>query len=61
MFHIFPERYDEILDVTALPDTDRTEMNYRTKPLTDSQELRLVILMLLLTVPLAIFVSSCFR
>ncbi len=52
MFQIFPSQADDLLDVAALPPTDRTELNYRTRPLTAGQELRLTILLLLMTLPL---------
>ena len=52
MFQIFPSQADDLLDVAALPPTDRTELNYRTRPLTAGQELRLTVLVLLVTLPL---------
>ena len=37
MLKIFPEQADDLLDVDALPPTDKTELNYRTRPLTAEQ------------------------
>ena len=52
MFQIFPNQADDLLDVAALPPTDKTELNYRTRPLSTGQELRLTLLVLLVTLPL---------
>jgi hypothetical protein len=52
MFEIFPSRADDLLDVAALPRIDKTELNYRTRPLSAGQELRLALLLLLATLPL---------
>lgn len=52
---IFPPPYEDPLDVAALPETDNTELNYRTRPLSPEKELRLTLLILL--VPLPILVS----
>lgn len=51
MFQIFPSQADDLLDVAALPPTDKTELNYRTRPLSDGQELRLTLLLLLTVLP----------
>ena len=45
MFTLFPERADDLLDVAALPPTENTELNYRTRPLTSGQEWRLTCLL----------------
>ncbi len=52
MFQIFPNQADDLLDVAALPPTDKTELNYRTRPLSAGQELRLTLLVLLATLPI---------
>lgn len=57
MFTLFPERADELLDVTALPPTGNTELNYRTRPLTKGQELRLTLLILLGVLPVLLSLS----
>ena len=51
MFQIFPNQADDLLDVAALPPTDKTELNYRTRPLSAGQELRLTLLVLFATLP----------
>lgn len=57
MLQLFPEQADDLLDVDALPPTDRTELNYRTRPLTPEQELRLTALLMLGTVPVVVLLS----
>ena len=57
MLTIFPDQSDDLLDVDALPPTDKTELNYRTRPLTAQQELRLTLLVLLGAAPIALLVS----
>ena len=57
MLTLFPEQADELLDVDALPPTDKTELNYRTRPLSSGQELRLTLLLLLGTAPAALLLS----
>lgn len=52
---IFPPPYDDPLDVAALPETDETELNYRTRPLSPEQELRVALLVVF--VPLPVLVS----
>lgn len=57
MLRLFPEQADDLLDVDALPPTDKTELNYRTRPLTHEQEVRITLLLLLGTVPVALLLS----
>ena len=57
MLPIFPEQFDDLLDVDALPPTDKTELNYRTRALSPSQETRLTLLLLLGTTPLTLLLS----
>ena len=57
MLRFFPEQADDLLDVDALPPTDKTELNYRTRPLTGEQELRLTLLVLLGTAPIALLMA----
>ncbi|MCA9041360.1 MAG: type IV secretion system DNA-binding domain-containing protein [Planctomycetaceae bacterium] len=51
MFSIFPAQSDDLLNREALPPTDQTELNYRTRPLTGNQELRIVLLLFLGILP----------
>ena len=51
MFRLFPKQADDLLDAASLPPTDGTEMNYRTRPLTADQELRITLLVLLVPLP----------
>ncbi len=46
MLTIFPNQADDALDVAALPPTENTELNYRTRPLSDGQEVRLTTILL---------------
>ena len=57
MLQLFPQQADDLLDVDALPPTDRTELNYRTRPLTPGQERRLALLLLFGTVPIIVVLS----
>ena len=57
MLQLFPKQADDLLDVEALPPTDKTELNYRTRPLTDEQEMRLTLLLLLVTSPVALLLG----
>ena len=57
MLRLFPDQADDLLDVAALPPTDKTELNYRTRPLTHEQELRLTLLVLFGTAPMALSLS----
>ena len=57
MLTIFPEQADDLLDVDALPPTDKTELNYRTRPLTKRQERRLTLLVLLGAAPVGLLLS----
>lgn len=52
MFQLFPGESDDLLDVAALPPTDHTELNYRTRPLSTGQELRLTLLLLFTMLPM---------
>lgn len=61
MLSFFAEQYDDLLDETSLPPTENTEMNYRTRPLTTSQERRLTTLFLMLPVPITLTISGVFR
>ncbi len=58
MFTLFPEKADELLDVAALPRTDKTELNYRTRPLTGGQELRLTLIVICGVLPVMLMLSS---
>ena len=51
----FPATADDLLDASNLPNTDRTELNYRTRPLNPEQEQRLT--WLVLTAPAPILAS----
>jgi Type IV secretion-system coupling protein DNA-binding domain len=51
MWNLFPDKADELLDVAALPRTDKTELNYRTRPLSADQELRFTLLLFLAVLP----------
>ncbi len=51
MLQIFPDQTDDLLDVAALPPTDRTELDYRTRPLSAERELRLTLLWLVVCLP----------
>ena len=51
MFQLFPSQADDLLDAASLPPTDKTELNYRTRPLSAEQELRLTLLVLVATLP----------
>ena len=57
MLRIFPEQADDLLDIEALPPTDKTELNYRTRPLTAEQERRLTLLVLLGTAPVGLILG----
>lgn len=57
MLRFFPKQADDLLNGEALPATDRTELNYRTRPLAASQEWRFVVILTTLLVPLAVGVS----
>lgn len=57
MLELFPERSDDLLDVAALPSTENTELNYRTRPLKFQQEISLTLLLLMVPVPLALLGS----
>ena len=52
MFQVFPNQADDLMDRAALPPTDHTELNYRTRPLSAYQERRLTLLVLLVPLPL---------
>lgn len=58
MFNLFPDADDDLLDVNALPPTDKTELNYRTRPLTVWQETRIALLVLLAIVPLIVVLAA---
>lgn len=58
MFTLFPGQADDLLDVGALPPTDKTELNYRTRPLSLRQELRLTLLILLGVLPVMLALSA---
>lgn len=58
MFTLFPEQADELLDVDALPPTDKTELNYRTQPLTNGQELRLTLIVMLGVLPVMLILAA---
>lgn len=60
MIRIFPEQADDLLDVGALPPTDKTELNYRTRPLSAVQEQRLTWLILLFPLPIVLTLSVLF-
>lgn len=51
MFLLFPGGADDLLDAQALPPTGNTELNYRPRPLSPEQELRLTLLLLFTTLP----------
>ncbi len=55
---IFPPPHEDPLDVASLPETDETELNYRTRPLAPDKELRLALLVLLVPVPLLISLAA---
>ena len=55
---LFPDLADDLLDADSLPPTDRTELNYRTRPLSPGKELRLTLLILLAPVPMLISISA---
>ena len=57
MYKLFPERSDDLLEVASLPPTDKTELNYRTRPLTDAQELRLTLLIMIVALPVMLTLS----
>ena len=57
MFTLFPERSDDLLDTAALPPTENTELNYRTRPLTSGQEWRLIGLLLFGSLPAMLTLS----
>ena len=54
MLQIFPDQVDDVLDVASLPPTDNTELNYRPRPLSTGQELRLTLLLLVVALPAAV-------
>lgn len=59
---LFPKAADDLLDIASLPRTDRTELDYRTRPLTIWQEVRLTLLVILIPVPAVVVlaaVASC--
>ena len=58
MFTLFPEQADDLLDVAALPSTEKTELNYRTRPLSLGQERRLTFLILFGILPVMLTLSS---
>ena len=58
MFQLFPDAQDDLLDVESLPPTHNTELNYRTRPLTDWQEARITLLVLLLSVPTIVALAA---
>ena len=58
MFTLFPEQADELLDVEAFPPTDKTELNYRTQPLTNGQELRLTLIVMLGVLPVMLILAA---
>ncbi|MCC7333539.1 MAG: type IV secretion system DNA-binding domain-containing protein [Pirellulaceae bacterium] len=51
IFDFFPMHIDDALDSKALPAIDKTELNYRPRPLSDAQERRLVLIILLVAFP----------
>ncbi len=51
IFDFFPMHIDDALDSKALPRIDKTELNYRPRPLSDAQERRLVLIILLVAFP----------
>lgn len=53
MLQFYPMHIDDALDTEALPPTDGTELNYRPRPLSPGQELRLTLIILLTTLPLS--------
>lgn len=55
---LFPESTDDLLDVDSLPSTNQTELNYRTRPLSADQELRLTQLVLFGSTAALFLVSS---
>jgi hypothetical protein len=57
MFTLFPERSDDLLDTAALPPTENTELNYRTRHLTSGQEWRLIGLLLFGSLPAMLTLS----
>ena len=58
MIRLFPEQVDDLLDVNSLPPTDRTELNYRTRPLTAGQETRLATLLVFGSLPIVAMASA---
>jgi hypothetical protein len=55
---LFPALKDDLLDVASLPSTDKTELNYRTRPLSEQHEQRLTLLVLFAPVPIVISLSA---
>ena len=55
---LFPTLGEDLLDVASLPPTHKTELNYRTRPLSARQELRLTLLVLFLPVPIVVSLSA---
>jgi hypothetical protein len=55
---IFPPPYEDPLDVAALPETDETELNYRTRPLSPEQELRMALLVLFVPLPVLVGLAT---
>ena len=61
MFRLFPEQLDDLLDVASLPPTGKTELNYRTRPLSGEQEQRLTLLILFGVLPIVLILSVLFH
>ena len=55
---LFPALADDLLDADSLPRTDKTQLNYRTRPLSPGKELRITLLILLAPVPTLISLSA---
>jgi hypothetical protein len=55
---IFPPPYEDPLDVAVLPLNDETELNYRTRPLSPEQELRLALLVLFGPLPVLMSMAT---
>lgn len=55
---LFPESGEDLLDAASLPPTDKTELNYRTRPLSSEHELQLTALVLFVPVPIVISLSA---
>ena len=41
MIQLFPNRADDASNATSMPPTDKTELNYRPRPLSHDEERRL--------------------